>query len=74
MTDRINSFLVILDHNYSDDDGMCIADAIRQLKGVHSVTCNVVPDAITEAVPDSRIRRQVYESVLHALYPKDHKS
>lgn len=41
MTDRVNSFVVVLEKNMRDDDAQCIANAISHLRGVIEVTANV---------------------------------
>lgn len=41
MTDRINAFTVVLDHDIRDDDVEPLLTAIRMLRGVLSVTPHV---------------------------------
>jgi hypothetical protein len=64
MTDRINSFVVVLDRDLRDDDVNEIVNAIKMIKHVIDVKPHVADlDAI---VAQSRVRVQVTQK-LHAL-------
>jgi hypothetical protein len=41
MTDRYNALTVVLEHDIRDDDAEAVANAIRQLRRVLSVSGNV---------------------------------
>lgn len=46
MTDRINALTVVLERDIREDDAQPLIDAIKMMKGVISVTSNIVtPDS-----------------------------
>lgn len=65
MTDRINSFTVVLDHDIRDDDLDPILNAVRCLRHVLSVTPHVTK--ITDHVAAERIRREYRHQLLEAI-------
>jgi len=69
MTDRINTLTVVLNHEMRADDCAIIADAIRQLRGVLTVTANVA-DGLTDHVAYERARRDLVDKMWDVLYPK----
>lgn len=68
MTDRFHSLTVVLDHDIREDDAEGIINAIRHLRGVISVTGNVV-DAETW-MAEERARHGIGAKLLDILYPK----
>ena len=69
MSDRINSFVVVLERDLRDDDAVLIADAIRQLRGVASVTGNV--SDIGTHVAYTRARQELEQRLWAALKLED---
>ena len=57
MTDRINAFVVVLEHDIRDDDAAATINAIKQIKGV----LDVQP---TYASPDTMIAEMRARSIL----------
>ena len=68
MTDRINSFIVVLESDIRDDDAQPTIDAIRQIRGVLSVEPNV-SDAMA-FIAESRARRELGTKIWKVLYPE----
>ena len=67
MTDRYNALIVALDHDIRSDDCQAVINAIMQLKGVLTVTGNVVtPDAWTAEV---RAKMECFEAIRKVLFP-----
>lgn len=69
MTDRFNSVTVVLEKDIRDDDAEVLLAAIRQLRGVLSVTGNV--SDLSTHVAQERARHELGERLLAVLYPKD---
>lgn len=65
MSDRINMLCVVLDRDMRDDDVAPLADAIRQLRGVQSVTLNVAD--IMSHIAESRAREDLKSRLWDAL-------
>lgn len=57
MTDRFNALTVVLEKDMRDDDSEMLLNAIRQLRGVLSVTGNV--ESIMDAVAQERVRSEL---------------
>lgn len=65
MTDRVRTLTVVLDRDYRDDDAESIVNAIQMVKGVGSVTTEVVDLAQHQARLSLSIamRNRLYECV-----------
>ena len=61
MTDRLNALVVVLEVDMRDDDAQPLIDAIKQLRGVLSVTGNV--SDLTSTVAETRAKRELYDKV-----------
>lgn len=68
MTDRYNALIVVLEQDMRDDDAEALLSAIMQLRGVQSVTGNVVD--IGSHTSDERARHDLGKKLLHVLYPE----
>jgi hypothetical protein len=68
MTDRYNYFVVGLEKDIREDDAAALMAAIRQFKGVLSVTGNVSDSSFRLA--EERARAEISGRLLAALYPK----
>lgn len=65
MTDRVHSLTVALGTDVREDDVGCLADAIRQFRGVINVEKNISdPD---QWVAESRVRDGLRERIWKAL-------
>ena len=76
MTDRFNALTVALEKDIRIDDAEGIMNAIRQLRGVISVSGNVA-DATSWAAEEpsrtlhiNRAKRELVESIWHIIHPK----
>ena len=67
MTDRINSITVVLEKDVREDDSEALLSAIRQLRGVVSVTGNVCD--ITSHIAEVRARTEIGAQIMAVLYP-----
>lgn len=65
MTDRINSFLVVLDHDIRDDDIEPILNALRMVRHVLSVEPHVA--SFEDHVAESRARHELGMKALNAV-------
>lgn len=65
MSDRVHSFIVVLDRNFRADDAAATCAAIAQLRGVIDVVPNVADFQF--AVAASRAKQAVREAVDEAL-------
>jgi hypothetical protein len=65
MTDRVNSFLVVLDKDRRVDDIDAITTALRMVSGVVSVTPMV--DDYTDVVARSQLRRELKSRLYDAI-------
>ncbi len=63
MTDRINALIVVLDHDYRDDDVQVIVQAIRMIRGVSNVQANVADfdDLIAQDRAKSELRSKILD-------------
>lgn len=68
MTDRFNSLTVVLDRDIREDDAEALLNAIRQLRGVLSVTGNV--SDVGSHIAEERVRRELGDKLWEVLYPK----
>ncbi len=69
MSDRIHSFTVVLEKDLrADDDAKPIMDAVRQLRGVISVTANV--SDITSHMAEQRATHDLGQKLLQIVFPK----
>lgn len=69
MTERIQAFVVVLDHDIRDDDAQKTRDALAQIKGVAVVSPDVVD--LSDHVARERIRLELSEKLWAVLHPKD---
>lgn len=62
MTDRLNALTVVLSQDVRDDDAQKIIEAIMQMRGVLSVTGNVVTisDHVAEMRANEKVRGIIY--------------
>ena len=68
MTDRYNALTVVLEKDIRDDDAEALLAAIRQLRGVLSVSGNVAD--MGDHIAQERARRDHGEKLWRVLYPK----
>lgn len=68
MTDRINAVVVVLEEDTRIDDAEDLLTAIRQLRGVISVTPNVA--TVEDHIAHGRARRELYLQLLDVVDPK----
>lgn len=67
MTDRISSYIVVLEENVREDDAVRITTALSQIKGVLTVTPH--KSNISEVVADSRIRIELLKELVAIVMP-----
>jgi hypothetical protein len=67
MTDRINSITVVLESDLRDDDAEDILSAIKQLRGVLSVTGNVAE--LDDHIAQQRVRHELGQKLWSVIYP-----
>ena len=68
MTDRYNALTVVLEKDIRDGDAEALLAAIRQLRGVLTVSGNVAD--LGSHVAQERARHDLGEKLWHVLYPK----
>ena len=68
MTDRYNALTIVLEKDVRDDDAEALLNAIRQLRGVLSVTGNVAD--LDSHMAQERARRELGENLWRVLHPK----
>ena len=68
MTDRYNALTVVLEKNTRDDDAEHLISAIRQLRGVLSVTGNVADSG--SHIAEYRARHELGAKLIDIVYPK----
>ena len=68
MTDRFNSLTVVLEHDVRDDDAEALLSAIRQLRGVLSVSGNV--SDLTAHVAQLRAQQELSKKLWSVLHPE----
>jgi len=69
MTDRYNALTVILEHDIRDDDAEALLSAIRQLRGVLSVSGHV--SDMTDHIAQDRARHDLGQRLWNVLYLKN---
>ena len=69
MTDRINSLAVVLESDMRADDAEELMSAIRQLRGVISVSGNV--SDVASHIAQERARRELADKLWDVLYTLD---
>ena len=67
MTDRHNAYVVVLKEDIRSDDAKATIAAIKQIKGVLSVTPNVA--GIDEHVAEMRVRNDLARKLWDVLHP-----
>ena len=68
MTDRFNALTVVMERDMREDDAEAILSAIRQLRGVLSVSGHVAD--ITAHLAEERARHELREKLMAVLYPQ----
>jgi hypothetical protein len=68
MTDRYNTLTVALEKDIRDEDAEVLISAIKQLRGVLTVTGNVVDG--NEWLIGQRVRHELGKKLWQVLYPK----
>lgn len=69
MTDRYNALTVVLDRDVRSDDAESIISAIKMVKGVASVTPNVVD--MTDHIAFVRAQSEIGRKIIEVIYPKE---
>ena len=69
MTNRYHTLTVVLTKDMRYDDAAALMNAIRQMRGVCSVS-GVVSD-LSDNMAQSRVRRELADKLWAILYPKD---
>lgn len=67
MTDRFHSLIVVMEHDWTDDDVQILIAAIGMLRGVLSVTGGVA--SIESHVAEERARFELGQKLLKIVYP-----
>lgn len=67
MTDRLNALTVVLDGDIREDDAQALMSAIRQLRGVLSVSGHV--SNLDSHIAKERARHELGQKLLDVLYP-----
>ncbi len=67
MTDRYNALTVVLENDIRDDDAEALLNAIRQLRGVLSVSGNVAD--MESYLAQERARHDLGEKLWRVLHP-----
>ncbi len=72
MTERVHSFVVVLDHDMRTDDVEATLGALRQIKNVISVKPNVSTSESLMAEDRARfdLGKKVIDAVVGAVYPE----
>lgn len=68
MTDRYNALTVVLEKDIRDDDAEALLAAIRQLRGVLSVSGNVAD--MDDHIAQERVRHDLGQKLWDVLHPK----
>jgi len=68
VTDRVNGFTVVLEQDMREDDVAQIMAAVLQLRGVLTITSQVVTSDTLVAY--ARARRELGEKLLAVVYPE----
>lgn len=67
MTDRHNGYYIVLEKDIRDDDAEATIAAIKQIRGVLSVTPNIA--GFDEHIAEMRARSDLAEKLWKVLYP-----
>jgi hypothetical protein len=67
MTDRLHTLTVVLETDMRVDDAESLISAIRQLRGVLSVTGEV--SDMTAHMAQERARRELGQKIMNVIYP-----
>lgn len=67
MTDRIHSLVIVLEHDMRDDDVEPLIMAIKQLRGVISVSSEVADMASHMA--EERAKRELGQKLMAVIFP-----
>lgn len=68
MTDIFNALVVILDKDMREDDAETLLTAIRQLRGVLSVSGNI--SDINSHIAEQRVKSELANKLFEVVYPK----
>lgn len=68
MTDRFHSLVVVLESDLRSDDAQALIDAIKQLRGVLSVSGEITD--IGTLMAEERAKRELGEKLWNVIYPK----
>lgn len=68
MTDRINSLTVVLEKDIRDDDIKPLINALKMMRGVIAVECNVSDYVVYMA--EERAKHNLGQELLNIVYPK----
>jgi hypothetical protein len=71
MTDRLNALTIVLENDMRDDDAESLIKAIHMLRGVLSVTPNVVD--FQDHVAHMRVRREMGDKLANVIWPVEKK-
>lgn len=71
MTDRWKGFTVLLEKDIRDDDGQCLLEAIKCLRGVLKVTPRIADFDDWEA--RERVKAELTQEMWEVLHPKEKK-
>ena len=66
MTDRINSFFVVLEKDIREDDAVYIKNAIKAIRGVLDITENV-SSGVEQSIAEMRVKRELINKILELL-------
>lgn len=65
MTDRYNAFIVVLEKEIREDDAEKTIDAIKQIKGVSTVTGHV--SSMIDAIAATKAKRELSDKLWKVL-------
>jgi hypothetical protein len=71
VTDRHNGYYVVLENDIRSDDAEATIAAIKQIKGVLSVTPNVA--SFDEHIAEMRVRTELGDKIMRLLHPDWYK-
>lgn len=69
MTDRIKGYIVTLEQDLRTDDAEATTEAIKQIRGVLSVS-PITASPSGDFIIETRIRRELGDKLWEILYPK----
>ena len=66
MSDRVKGLTVVLDKDYKDEDAEQIIRAIQMIKGVESITTEIVNS--DDYMNRERVKSELRDKIFHLLY------